>query len=415
MPALKTDGTDTQALKPSPFEGEGWVGGPLRDKDPGFGVPGFGVYVHWPFCLSKCPYCDFNSHVVANVDQRRWAAALSRELAHMRALTGPRRVSSIFFGGGTPSLMDVATVDAVLTQIAKLWTVEADVEISLEANPTSVEATRFRGYRAAGVNRLSLGVQSLDDRQLKFLGRLHTAGEALAAIGLARDIFPRLSFDLIYARPGQTAEEWTRELRLALSHAADHLSLYQLTIEEGTAFARLYERGAFILPDEDDAAALYRLTGEIAAEAGLSAYEVSNYAKPQAECRHNLVYWRYGDYAGVGPGAHGRIATEGGRLATATLKTPGAWLASVEKTGHGLEVSDRVSASEQGDEMMLMGLRLEEGVSLARYERLTGRALDTARIDGLIRDGMLMRTGDVIGTTPEGRLVLNGVLGRLLA
>ncbi|HEY4344076.1 MAG TPA: radical SAM family heme chaperone HemW, partial [Parvibaculum sp.] len=360
------------------------MGGTLQDKD-----PGFGVYVHWPFCLSKCPYCDFNSHVVANVDQRQWAEALSRELAHMRELAGPRHVSSIFFGGGTPSLMDVATVDAVLTQIAKLWTVDSDVEISLEANPTSVEAERFRGYRAAGVNRLSLGVQSLDDKQLKFLGRLHSADEALAAIGLAREIFPRLSFDLIYARPGQTAEEWARELRMALAHAADHLSLYQLTIEEGTAFARLYERGAFKLPEEEDAATLYRLTGDIAAEAGLSAYEVSNYARPDAECRHNLVYWRYGDYVGVGPGAHGRITTSDGRLATAALKAPGAWLASVEAHGHGLEVSDPVSASEQGDEMMLMGLRLEEGVSLARYERLTGKALETTRIDGLIRDGAL--------------------------
>jgi oxygen-independent coproporphyrinogen-3 oxidase len=376
---------------------------------------GFGVYIHWPFCLSKCPYCDFNSHVVANVDQRQWAAALARELGYMRELTGPRAVSSVFFGGGTPSLMEVATVDTVLTEIAKLWTVDGDVEISLEANPTSVEAERFRGYRSAGVNRLSLGVQSLDDAQLKFLGRLHSADEALAAIGLAREIFPRLSFDLIYARPGQTAAAWARELRMALSHAADHLSLYQLTIEEGTAFARLYEKGAFGLPEEDDAAELYRLTGEIAAEAGLSAYEVSNYAKPGAECRHNLVYWRYGDYAGVGPGAHGRVTTGEGRLATAALKAPGAWLASVEASGHGLEVADPVEASEQGDEMMLMGLRLEEGVSLKRYERLAGRALDTARVDGLIRDGALTRDGDIIKATPEGRLVLNGVLGRLLA
>ncbi len=376
---------------------------------------GFGVYVHWPFCLSKCPYCDFNSHVVANVDQRAWAQALGRELAHMRSLTGPRAVSSIFFGGGTPSLMDVATVDAVLSQIAALWSVDGDVEISLEANPTSVEADRFRGYRAAGVNRLSLGVQSLDDRQLKFLGRLHTADEALAAIGLAREIFPRLSFDLIYARPGQTADEWSRELRAALAHAADHLSLYQLTIEEGTAFARLYEKGAFKLPEEDDAAALYRLTGDICGEAGLSAYEVSNYARPQAECRHNLVYWRYGDYAGVGPGAHGRLTTGKGRIATSTLKAPGAWIAAVEKDGHGIEVMDDVTRSEQGDEMMMMGLRLDEGVSLARYERLTGHAPVADRVDGLVRDGFLARNGDIIKATPEGRLVLNGVLGRLLS
>lgn len=376
---------------------------------------GFGIYVHWPFCLSKCPYCDFNSHVVANVDQSQWADALVRELTYMRELTGPRLVNSIFFGGGTPSLMEVATVEAVLSAIARLWHVEADVEISLEANPTSVEATRFRGYRAAGVNRLSLGVQSLDDKELKFLGRLHTAEEALKAIGLARDIFPRLSFDLIYARPGQTMEAWARELRMALDHAVDHLSLYQLTIEEGTAFARLYEKGSFKLPDEDEAVALYELTGEICGEAGLSAYEVSNYAKPDAECQHNLVYWRYGDYVGVGPGAHGRLTTGEGRIATAAMKAPGAWLASVEANDHGLETREMVSAGEQGDEMMLMGLRLKEGVSLARYERLTGHALDEARVKSLVGQGLLAQSGDRIAATPEGRLVLNGVLGRLLA
>ncbi|HUD50231.1 radical SAM family heme chaperone HemW [Parvibaculum sp.] len=379
------------------------------------GVPDFGVYVHWPFCLSKCPYCDFNSHVVANVDQAQWARALTRELDYMRAMTGPREVRSIFFGGGTPSLMEVSTVETVLSAIARLWSVDTAVEISLEANPTSVEAERFRGYRAVGVNRLSLGVQSLDDRELKFLGRLHSAEEALKAIALARETFPRLSFDLIYARPGQTAEAWARELRLALAHAADHLSLYQLTIEEGTAFARLYEKGAFRLPEEEDAAELYRLTGEIAAESGLSAYEVSNYAKPGAECRHNLVYWRYGDYAGVGPGAHGRVTAEGRRLATRTLKAPGAWFASVENAGHGLEASEEIAPAEQGDEMMLMGLRLEEGVSLARHARLAGRALDEVRVEGLVRDGLLIRDGDRIAATPQGRLVLDPLLARLLA
>jgi oxygen-independent coproporphyrinogen-3 oxidase len=376
---------------------------------------GFGIYVHWPFCLSKCPYCDFNSHVVANVDQREWADALVRELTYMRSLTGPRLVSSIFFGGGTPSLMEVSTVDVVLQAIARLWHVETDVEISLEANPTSVEATRFKGYRAAGVNRLSLGVQSLDDKELKFLGRLHSADEALQAIALARDIFPRLSFDLIYARPGQTPDAWARELRMALAHAADHLSLYQLTIEDGTAFARLYEKGHFKLPDEDEAVALYNLTGEICGEAGLSAYEVSNYARPDAECRHNLVYWRYGDYVGVGPGAHGRLTTQDGRIATAALKTPGAWLTSVGANNHGLETSEPVSANEQGDELMLMGLRLKEGVSLERYERLSGHALDEARLDGLVGQGLLTHKENRIAATADGRLLLNGVLGRLLA
>jgi len=376
---------------------------------------GFGVYIHWPFCLSKCPYCDFNSHVVANVDQHQWASALSRELEYMRATTGPRAVTSIFFGGGTPSLMEAATVGAVLEKIAALWSLDPDVEVTLEANPTSVEGARFLGYRSAGVNRLSLGVQSLDDRELKFLGRLHTAEEALAAIALARETFPRLSFDLIYARPGQTAASWRRELRRALSHAADHLSLYQLTIEEGTAFARLYERGAFRLPDEEDAAELYRLTGEICAEAGLSAYEVSNYARPGAECRHNLVYWRYGDYAGVGPGAHGRLAAGGKKIATRALTAPGEWMASVEAKGHGLEAEEEVSAAEQGDEMMLMGLRLEEGVSLSRNERLTGTALPPQRIAALIGEGLLIRDGDRIAATAQGRLVLDALLARLLA
>ena len=377
--------------------------------------PGFGIYVHWPFCQSKCPYCDFNSHVVASVDQARWAAALTRELEHMRWLTGPRRVRSIFFGGGTPSLVEVATVEAVVARVHALWQVDEDVEVTLEANPTSVEAARFRGYRAAGVNRLSLGVQSLDDVQLKFLGRLHTADEALRAIGLARETFPRLSFDLIYARPGQTRETWERELRAALAHAADHLSLYQLTIEPDTAFARLYEKGAFVLPAEEDAAALYELTGEICAEAGLAAYEVSNYARPGAECRHNLVYWRYGDYAGVGPGAHGRVRAGEAHLATRTHRAPGQWIEAVEQGGHGIEASEEIPQAAQGDEMMLMGLRLEEGVSLSRYAKLTGQPLADTRIANLVAGGLLLRDGDRIRATPQGRLVLDALLARLLA
>ena len=376
---------------------------------------GFGVYVHWPFCQSKCPYCDFNSHVAAHVDQAEWAAALTRELEHMRSLSGPRMVRSVFFGGGTPSLMLPATVDAVLTKISGLWTMEEAAEITLEANPTSVEAERFRGYRAAGVNRLSLGVQSLDDMQLKFLGRRHSADEALAAIALARETFPRLSFDLIYARPGQTKEAWEKELRAALAHAADHLSLYQLTIEPETAFAKLYEKGSFKLPDDDEAAVLYALTGDVCAEAGLSAYEVSNYAKPGAESRHNLVYWRYGDYAGAGPGAHGRITSDGKRIATRARKMPGDWLAEVKRAGRGLEASDDISASEQGDEMMLMGLRLSEGVSLARHARIAGKPIADARIATLVTDGLLACDGDIIRATGDGRLVLDAVLARLLA
>ncbi|MBE0527668.1 MAG: coproporphyrinogen III oxidase [Thermoleophilia bacterium] len=376
----------------------------------------FGLYVHWPFCLAKCPYCDFNSHVRhGGIDEGKFLAAYVSELKHFAALTPGRSVTSIFFGGGTPSLMGAATVAAILDRIAALWAVAEGAEVTLEANPTSVEAARFRGYAAAGVNRLSLGVQSLDDAQLKFLGRLHTADEALRAIALARETFPRLSFDLIYARPGQTREAWERELRAALAHAADHLSLYQLTIEPDTAFARLYEKGAFALPAEEDAAALYELTGEICAEARMSAYEVSNYAKLGAECRHNLVYWRYGDYAGVGPGAHGRIRAGDTHLATRTHRAPGQWIEAVEQGGHGLEASEEISPAEQGDEMMLMGLRLEEGVSLSRYAKLTGRALADARIENLAAAGLLLHDGDRIRATPQGRLVLDALLARLLA
>ena len=336
----------------------------------------------------------------------------------MRALTGPRRVRSVFFGGGTPSLMLPETVGKVLSKIATLWTMEENAEITLEANPTSVEADRFRGYRAAGVNRLSLGVQSLDDAELKFLGRLHSAEEALRAIALARETFPRLSFDLIYARPGQTALKWEKELRAALAHAADHLSLYQLTIEPETAFARLYEKGAFALPEDEEAADMYALTGEVCAEAGLSAYEVSNYAAPGAESRHNLVYWRYGDYVGVGPGAHGRIGMGGQgapRLATCARRMPGDWIESVERDGHGLEGREEISSSEQGDEMMLMGLRLAEGVSLARYARLTGSEISAARIEALAADNLLAVEDGILRATPEGRMLLDAVLARLLA
>ena len=377
--------------------------------------PGFAVYVHWPFCQSKCPYCDFNSHVVANVDQARWTRALVRELERMRELSGPRVVRSVFFGGGTPSLMLPETVEAVLAKVAALWTMEEGAEITLEANPTSVEAERFKGYRAAGVNRLSLGVQSLDDTELKFLGRLHTAEEALRAIALARETFPRLSFDLIYARPGQTKERWEKELRAALAHAADHLSLYQLTIEPDTAFAKLYEKGAFRLPDDEDAAELYALTSEICGEKGLSAYEVSNYAAPGAASRHNLVYWRYGDYAGVGPGAHGRIGQGNKRLATRARKMPGDWIDAVERDGHGLEAAEEISASEQGDEMVLMGLRLQEGVSLARHARLAGSEIASARLAALIADNLIVRDGDIIRASADGRMVLDAVLARLLA
>ncbi|MDE1172282.1 MAG: radical SAM family heme chaperone HemW [Parvibaculaceae bacterium] len=384
-------------------------------SDEGSDRPDFGIYVHWPFCLAKCPYCDFNSHVSRNVDQARWARALARELEHAREMTGPKSVQTIFFGGGTPSLMEAETVGHVLDTIARLWHVDDHAEISLEANPTSADAGRFTGYRAAGVNRLSLGVQSLDAKDLRFLGRMHSVDEALDAIALARATFPRISFDLIYARPEQTVAAWQAELSRALDFAADHLSLYQLTIEEETSFARLYERGAFKVPDGPLSAALYEATQAICAEAGLPNYEISNHARPGAECRHNLLYWHYGDYVGAGPGAHGRL---GGRdkQATRTLKAPGAWLASVEEKGHGIEAIEPISLAEQADEMMLMGLRLGEGIDPLRYASLAGAALDETRIERLTGDGLLRRLPNGrLAASPEGRLVLNAVLAELLA
>src|SRR5262245_58323788 len=307
----------------------------------------FGVYVHWPFCLSKCPYCDFNSHVRhAPIDEERFVRAFVREIATTAQRTGEREVSSIFLGGGTPSLMQPQTVGAILDAIGKHWRVADDAEVTLEANPTSVEATRFRGYRSAGVNRVSLGVQALDDAELKMLGRLHTAKEALDAVAIARAAFERYSFDLIYARPGQTPPGWAAELKRAIAEAAEHLSLYQLTIEPDTPFATLHKAGKLAVPDEDTARALYDTTQEICAAAGLPAYEISNHARPGAECRHNLVYWRAQEYAGVGPGAHGRLDVGGERRATATEKRPEAWLMRVESRGHGVITDEALTPEE---------------------------------------------------------------------
>jgi oxygen-independent coproporphyrinogen-3 oxidase len=358
----------------------------------------FGVYIHWPFCLSKCPYCDFNSHVrQAAIEEPRYVKAFAAEIAATAARVPGRTVSTIFFGGGTPSLMQPATVAAILDAVGRHWTVAPDVEITLEANPTSVEATRFRGYRAAGVNRVSLGVQSLDDTILKQLGRLHTAREALDAVAIARSIFARYSFDLIYARPGQTVAAWRAELARALAEAAEHLSLYQLTIEPDTPFAALHAGGKLVLPDDDLGRDLYDLTLDQCAAAGLPAYEVSNHARPGAECRHNLVYWRYGEYAGIGPGAHGRLVVDGTRRATATEKRPEGWLAQVEARGHGVTVDDALTRVEQADELLLMGLRLAEGIDPARYAALAGRPLELERIAALAGHGF-------VETTPDGRL-----------
>jgi oxygen-independent coproporphyrinogen-3 oxidase len=362
------------------------------------GATPFGVYIHWPFCLSKCPYCDFNSHVrQAAIEEPRYVKAFAAEIAATAARVPGRTVSTIFFGGGTPSLMQPATVAAILEAIGRHWTVAPDAEITLEANPTSVEATRFRGYRAAGVNRVSLGVQSLDDTTLKQLGRLHTAREALDAVAVARSIFARYSFDLIYARPGQSVAAWRTELARALAEAAEHLSLYQLTIEPDTPFAALHAGGKLVLPDDDLGRDLYDLTLDQCAAAGLPAYEVSNHARPGAECRHNLVYWRYGEYAGIGPGAHGRLVIDGTRRATATEKRPEGWLMRVESLGHGVTVDDALSRVEQADELLLMGLRLAEGIDPTRYAALAGRPLDLERIAALAGHGF-------VETTPDGRL-----------
>jgi putative oxygen-independent coproporphyrinogen III oxidase len=358
----------------------------------------FGVYIHWPFCLSKCPYCDFNSHVRhAGVDEARFAHAFAAEIAATAARIPGRSVSSIFFGGGTPSLMQPKTIAAVLDAIARHWRIAPDAEITLEANPTSVEATRFRGYRTAGVNRVSLGVQALDDRALAELGRLHSAREALDAVGVARSVFERYSFDLIYARPGQTPQQWASELKQALAEAGEHVSLYQLTIEPDTPFAALHAAGKLKTPDEDTARALYDTTQEICAVHGLPAYEISNHARPGGECRHNLIYWRGHEYAGVGPGAHGRLDIDGARHATATEKRPESWLMRVEARGDGLIGDDVLTREERCDEFLLMGLRLAEGIDLRRYAELAGRALDPARIAALREHGL-------IETTAEGRL-----------
>jgi len=377
----------------------------------------FGIYVHWPFCLSKCPYCDFNSHVRhAAIDEARFVRAFTAEIAATAARVPGRTVSTIFFGGGTPSLMQPATVGAVLDAIARHWPVAADVEVTLEANPSSVEATRFKGYRIAGVNRVSLGVQALDDVALKELGRLHNAREALDAVAVARGNFERYSFDLIYARPGQTTAGWAAELKRAIAEAGEHLSLYQLTIEQDTPFFALHAAGKLVVPDDDAARALYDTTQEVCAGAGLPAYEISNHARPGAECRHNLVYWRAHEYAGIGPGAHGRLDIDGERRATATERRPEAWLMRVEEHGHGIVSDEALTQEQTADEFLLMGLRLAEGVDPARYARLAGRPLDPKRIAILHEEGAVETTADGrLRVTLAGFPVLDAVVADLAA
>jgi len=381
-------------------------------------TPPLALYIHWPFCLAKCPYCDFNSHVRERIDQPAFASALLRELQWEAARLGPRRLTSIFFGGGTPSLMAPETVAALIDSACTHFTPAADIEITLEANPTSVEVSRLAAFRQAGVNRLSLGVQALDDAALAALGRRHSAAAALEALELARTIFPRLSFDLIYARPGQTLAAWRTELRQALALAADHLSLYQLTIEPGTAFEALHRSGALLLPDEDIAAALYDTTAAEAARVGLAAYEISNYAAPGAESRHNLAYWRYADYAGIGPGAHGRVSVGDDLLATRRHRAPEVWADRVARDGHGSTRETPVPPPERAREALLMGLRLAEGISADYFATRTGRRLDDAVdpeiLSAAIEAGYLHQTPSHLIATEAGRRRLDALLPRLV-
>lgn len=383
----------------------------------------FGVYVHWPFCASKCPYCDFNSHVREAVDQARWRDALLTELRHYAMQTPGRIVDSVFFGGGTPSLMPPETIGAVIAAIGDVWPLADDVEITMEANPTSVEASRFHAVRAAGVNRVSLGVQALDPDSLRFLGRAHSVDEGLAAIGTAREVFARTSFDLIYARPGQTPAAWRAELLRALDLAGEHLSLYQLTLERGTRFWQDHARGAFAMPDEEIAATLYEETNALMAARGLPAYEISNYARPGAACRHNLIYWRYEDYVGVGPGAHGRFAIDRadigrGKRATRQASGPEAWLEQVEARGHGTAEDRVVDGAEMPGEALMMGLRLVEGIERRRFRALTGSdpvdAVDARALSSLVSGGFLALDDTSLRATDAGRQRLDAVLARLL-
>ncbi len=394
--------------------------------EPSPGDPGFAIYIHWPFCRSKCPYCDFNSHVRDAVPEERWVRAIEAELDHYAGRTrgqpggrpGGRQVTSLFFGGGTPSLMSPEAAGRVIARVRANWPVAPDAEITLEANPGAAEADRFRGFRDAGVNRLSIGVQALDDAALAFLGRTHSAAQALAAVTRAAALFPRHSFDLIYGRPGQTVDAWTEELRRALGYAGDHLSVYQLTIEPGTAFHQDFRRGALTLPGEAEQAALYEATQALLADAGMAAYEISNHARPGGESRHNLTYWRYGDYVGVGPGAHGRLTVDGAKLATRQRRSPEAWLEDVERAGVGTDTQEPIAPADRGTEMLMMGLRLAEGVDRARFEAETGQDLAAAvgpeRLAQLTAEGYAALDARALRLTAEGRQRLDAILSFLL-
>jgi len=372
---------------------------------------GFGLYLHWPFCQSKCPYCDFNSHVAASIDQSRWKLAYLAEIDRLGAETPDRILNSVFFGGGTPSLMEPDLVAAIIERIRANWPMSNDPEITLEANPGSIEAGRFRGFRDGGVNRISMGMQAMNDADLRRLGRLHTAAEARQAFDIARNCFDRVSFDLIYARQDQTLADWKAELRQAIDLAVDHLSLYQLTIEDGTAFGDRRAKGGLLgLPDDDLSADMYALTQEVCDAAGMPAYEVSNHARPGSESRHNLIYWRGGDYVGIGPGAHGRMTLDGTRWATEAPKAPGAWLALVEAGKAGELPRTALSAMDRAEEYLLMSLRLAEGMEISRYEAMANRPLDRMRLADLDTLGLARVVEDRVQVTAAGRMVLNAII-----
>ena len=375
----------------------------------------FGVYVHWPFCAAKCPYCDFNSHVRAAIEEDSWVDGILTELQWVADNQAARPVvETVFFGGGTPSLMQGRSVGRVLQKIAALWPMAKTCEITLEANPASADAARFADYRAAGINRVSLGVQALNDPDLKRLGRLHDVAEAKAALALAMTNFDRVSLDLIYARPDQTQAQWRQELKQALSFGTDHLSLYQLTIEPETPYALLHKNGQLRIPDDDLAAGLYEATQELSEACGLPAYEVSNHARPGQESRHNLIYWRYGDYAGVGPGAHGRLMLNGSRVATSTIRLPERWRETVAKEAKAFTDFTAIDDADAAREHLLMNLRLREGIDLAAYQARWGHRPSPEKIMPLIEQGMLRQEGNVLSATPQGRLVLNAVIAALL-
>lgn len=376
---------------------------------------GFGVYVHWPFCAAKCPYCDFNSHVRTAVDQTAWANALVSEIQATAARTPNRTVDTVFFGGGTPSLMLPETVDSILQAIAANWTLSPSAEVTLEANPTSVEATRFKGFADAGVNRISMGIQALNDADLKALGRMHTASEAMQAFDIAKKYFNSVSFDLIYARQDQTLSDWRTELTQAIDMAVDHLSLYQLTIEQGTRFGDLFARNCLRgLPSDELSADMYDVTQEVCAQKGLNAYEISNHARTGAECRHNQIYWNYGDYAGIGPGAHGRLTLNGQRVATETPLLPEDWLQTVQAKGTAVRTAEIISPHDQAAEYVMMSLRLASGTELARVDDISPNRISETAMTNLINDGFLERTNVHLKATARGKMVLNAILGELL-